>query len=372
MDLFKTLRKLTETAGPSGREIDTATTIVDLWQPLADEVRQDRMGNVIAIKRGDGEGQRHRLLLAAHMDEIALMVKQLVSYPEEEASTGSAQVAGFLRVTSVGGVDLRHLYGQQVLVHGRRELPGIIGALPPHLMPEERKDKPYNYDELVVDTGLSLAELRELVAVGDFVTFRQPLRRLLNQRVTGKALDNRASVAALTVSLDYLQGRQHVWDVMCVATIQEETRLLGAFTSAYAEQPDLAVAIDVTFGKGPGAKDGTVFELNDGPTLGLGPNVHPGVYQALKDAATALEMKVHVDPHTRASGTDAFGLQIARAGIPTGLVSIPLRYMHTMVETVALKDVRRSGRLLGEFAARLDADFLDTLARDMMEADQDE
>jgi tetrahedral aminopeptidase len=369
MDLFKTLQKLTETAGPSGRETDIATTVVELWQPLADEVRQDRIGNVIAIKRGDGEGQRPGLLLAAHMDEIALMVKQLVSYPEEAASTGTEQLAGFLRVTSVGGVDLRHLYGQQVLVHGRRELPGIIGALPSHLMPEDRKDKPYNYDELVVDTGLSLAELRELVTVGDFVTFRQPLRRLLNQRVTGKALDNRASVAALTVSLDYLQGRQHAWDVMCVATIQEETRLLGAFTSAYAQQPDLAVAIDVTFGKGPGAKDGTVFELNDGPTLGLGPNVHPGVYQALKEAATALEMRVHVDPHTRASGTDAFGLQIARAGIPTGLVSIPLRYMHTMVETVALKDVRRSGRLLGEFAARLDADFLDTLARDMMEAD---
>lgn len=369
MDLFKTLQTLTETAGPSGREAGIAQAITGLWQPLADEVRQDRMGNVVAVKRGYGEGKRPQLLLAAHMDEIALLVKQIVSYPDEDETTSVGDLSGFLRVTGVGGVDLRHLYGQQVLVHGKRELPGIIGALPTQLLPSDRPERPYNYDELVVDTGLSLADLRKTVSVGDFVSFRQPLRRLLNERVSGKALDNRASVAALTVCLDYLRERQHLWDLMLVATIQEETRLLGAFTSAYAEQPDVAVAVDVTFGKGPGAKDGTVFELSAGPTLGLGPNVHPGVYKALEEAAQALEMKVHVDPHTRASGTDAFGLQIARAGIPTGLVSIPLRYMHTMVETIALKDVRRSGRLLGEFAARLDAEFLDNLARDMMEAD---
>jgi tetrahedral aminopeptidase len=369
MDLFKTLQTLTETAGPSGREANVAATIVELWQPLADEVRQDHMGNVIALKRGHGAGDHPRLLLAAHMDEIALLVKQLVSYPEEDDSSDPAQLSGFLRVTNVGGVDVRHLYGQRVVVHGRRALPGILGGLPTHLLPGDRPERPHNFDELTVDVGLSLAELRDVVSVGDFVSFHQPLRRLLNERVTGKALDNRASVAALTVCLGVLQERQHAWDVMFVATIQEETRLLGAFTSAYAEQPDLAVAIDVTFGKGPGAKDGNVFELADGPTLGLGPNVHPGVYQALQEAARALEMKVHADPHTRASGTDAFGLQIARAGIPTGLVSIPLRYMHTMVETVALKDVKRSGRLLGEFAARLDAGFVDKLARDMMEAD---
>lgn len=365
MDLFATLQTLSETAGPSGQEANIARAVMAAWEALADEVRLDRMGNVVALKRGSGEGERPCLLLAAHMDEIGLMVKQLVSYPEDD-ETG----AGFLRVTSVGGVDLRHLYDQQVVVHGRQELQGVVGALPGHMLPSERQNKPYNYDELAVDVGLPLSRLRELVGVGDFVTFRQPLRRLLNERVTGKALDNRASVAALAVALDYLGGREHGWDVMAVATVQEETRLLGAFTSAHAEQPDLAVAIDVTFGKGPGAKEGNVFELNGGPALGLGPNVHPGLYGALRDAAKGLEMKVHVDPHARASGTDAFGLQIARSGIPTGLVSIPLRYMHTMVETVALQDIRRTGRLLGEFAARLELDFLDKLAQQTMKADK--
>jgi endoglucanase len=303
------------------------------------------------------------------MDEIALMVRQIVSASPADGDAGDERGYGFLRLSRVGGVDLRHLYGQQIVVHGQRNLPGVLAALPVHMLPPDRGDRPYDLDELVADAGLPLAELRKLVSVGDFVTFRQPLRRLLNDRVSGKALDNRASVAAVTVALDYLQKRDHLWDVIAVATVQEETRLLGAFTSAYAEQPDLAVAIDVTFGKGPGSKDGLVFELDEGPTLGLGPNVHRGIYDALKSAAEALELAVHVDPHSRASGTDAFGLQIARAGIPTGLVSIPLRYMHTMVETVALKDVGRAGRLLGEFAAQLEADFLEKTARTMMEAD---
>lgn len=369
MDLYKTLQTLTETPGPSGQEAGIATVIMEMWRPLTGEVRQDRMGNIVAVKRGAGEGERRRLLLAAHMDEIALMVRQIISYSPGEESAEDEQAYGFLRLSRVGGVDLRHLYGQQVVVHGQRNLPGVLAALPTHLLPSDRGDKPYDLDELVADVGLPLGELKKLVAVGDFVTFRQPLRRLLNDRVSGKALDNRASIAAVTVALDQLQRREHSWDVIAVATVQEETRLLGAFTSAYAEQPDLAVAIDVTFGKGPGAKDGLVFELDEGPTLGLGPNVHPAIYEALKSAADALEMTVHVDAHARASGTDAFGLQIARAGIPTGLVSIPLRYMHTMVETVALKDVERAGRLLGEFAAQLDEDFLERTARNMMEAD---
>jgi endoglucanase len=366
MDLFKTVQTLTQTPGPSGLEGDIARAIVERWTPLADEVRQDRMGNVVAVKRGSGEGNRSRLLLAAHMDEIALMVRQIVAQSPGEEDGASP---GFVRLSRVGGVDLRHLYGQQVIVHGRRDLPGVIGALPVHMLAPDRGDKPYDLEELVADAGLSVGEMRELVSVGDFVTFRQPLRRLLNGRVSGKALDNRASVAALTVALDYLQTRQHTWDVLTVATVQEETRLLGAFTSGYAEKPDLAVAVDVTFGKGPGAKEGNTFELDDGPTVGFGPNVHSGVHKALEEAAGAVEMTVHVEPHSRASGTDAFGLQIARAGIPTGLVSIPLRYMHTMVETVALKDVQRAGRLLGEFAACLDGDFIDKLAGAMMEKD---
>ena len=154
--------------------------------------------------------------------------------------------------------------------------------------------------------------------------------------------------------------------MVAVATAQEETALLGAFTSAFSQSPDAAIAIDVTFGQGPGAKDDETFELDNGPTIGLGPNFHPGIYEALNDAAGRWEMKVHTEAAWYAGGTDAYGLQVARQGIPTGLVSIPLRYMHTMVETVAIRDVKRTGRLLAELVAGLNSDFLDEISLKMM------
>lgn len=360
MKSFEMLQTLTETPGPSGFEEEIAQAITNLWQPYADEFLRDRVGNLIAIKYGSGPEPRRRLLLAAHMDEIALMVKQIVGHNGQ----------GFLRVTPVGGVDRRHLYGQLVKVHGRSPLPGVIGCLPGFMLPAERRNSAFGFEDLLVDVGLPLAELEKQVSVGDFVSFHQPLRKLQGKLVAGKALDNRASVAAVTLALKYLQTRTHTWDVVAVATCQEETRLLGAYTSAFSQYPDAAIAIDVTFGKGPGANGENVFELGSGPVIDLGPNVHPGMFKALQDAADVLEMSVSTGTHTRGSGTDAFGLQVARDGIPTGLISIPLRYMHTMVETVHTSDVERSGRLLGEFAIRLDADFLQKLAESMM-ADED-
>ncbi|MFQ5422053.1 MAG: M42 family peptidase, partial [Anaerolineae bacterium] len=324
-----------------------------------DEITVDRVGSVIAVKHGQGAEPRRRLLLAAHMDEIGLMVTHVLAH----------EGYGFLRVTSVGGVDIRHLYGQLVMVHGRRDLKGIIGSLPGSMLPAERKDKPFTYEDLVIDVGLPADKVQELVSIGDFVSFHQPLRKLQGKRVAGKSLDNRASVTAVTLCLERLQERKHDWDVIAVATSQEETRLLGAYTSAFAQKPDAAVAIDVTFGKGPGANDENTFELGSGPVLDLGPNVHPGMLKGLKNAAQAIEMKTSIATHSMYSGTDAYGLQIARDGIPIGLVGIPLRYMHTMVESVDTKDLERVGRLLAEFIVRLDSDFVDGLTKAMMARD---
>ncbi len=356
MDSIELLKQLTETPGPSGFEGRIAATVRELWEPFVDTVSVDRLGSVIATKYGRGVEPRPRLLLAAHLDEIGLMVKQIINH----------NGYGFLRLTNLGGVDIRHLYGQTAVVHGKRDLVGVIGSLPGRMLPKERSSKPFGYQDLVVDIGLPESEVNELVAVGDAISFRQPMRTMLGHIVTGKALDNRASVAAVTICLEYLNGRFFDWDVVAVATAQEETRLLGAFTSAFAQQPDAAVAIDVTFAKGAGLSD-SPLELGGGPAIDTGPNVHPGMTKALQDTAKAIEMKVSTSAHSRASGTDAYGLQIARAGIPTGLVDIPLRYMHTMVETVNADDVERTGRLLSEFIARLDDQFLDDLAKGMME-----
>jgi endoglucanase len=267
----------------------------------------------------------------------------------------------------VGGVDIRHLYGQAVVIHGRYDLPGVLASLPSRMLPPQRRNKPYGFEDLVVDPGLNLEILKELVEIGDFISFQQPLRKLMGKNVTGKALDNRASVAAVTICLELLQGRKHEWDVVAVATAQEETRLLGAYTGTFSQAPDAAIAIDVTFAKGAGLNDQTHPELNSGPVLDIGPNIHPGIHKALKEAAEAIELSVSVETHSRGSGTDAFGIQVARSGVPTGLIAIPLRYMHTMVETINTKDVERTGRLLAEFIAQLDSQFLTDIALQMMD-----
>lgn len=355
MDSVKILKQLTETPGPSGFEQRIAAKVSDLWRPYADTLTIDRVGSVLATKEGRGDAPRSRILLAAHMDEIGLMVSKIVNH----------NGYGFLKLSEIGGVDIRHLYGQTAVVHGQRDLVGVIGSLPGRMLPPERSSKAYGYKDLVVDVGLPESEVAELVSVGDAISFRQPLRTMQKRIVTGKALDNRASVAAVTVCLEYLRGRHFDWDVIAVATAQEETRLLGAFTAGFAQQPDLAIAIDVCFAKGAGLTD-TSLVLGGGPAIDTSPAVHPGMRKALQDTAKAIEMTVANTAHPRPGGTDAFGLQIARAGIPTALVSIPLRYMHTMVETVDADDVERVGRLLGEFIARLDDQFLDNLAQEMM------
>jgi endoglucanase len=356
MDSIKLLRRLSETPGPSGFESRVAEVVRELWEPLADSVEVDRIGSVIATKAGRGAEPRRRILLAAHMDEIGLMVEQIVNHDGY----------GFLRLSELGGVDVRHLYGQMVVVHGQRDLTGVIGALPARMLPAERQNKAFGYEDLVVDVGLPEEDVARLVGIGDAISFRQPLRTLQKRTVSGKALDNRASVAAVTFCLEYLQERHFEWDVVAVATAQEETRLLGAYTSAFTEQPDVAVAIDVTFAKGAGLSDVAVT-LGSGPAIDTSPSVHPGMRKAMQETAKALEMKVSNTASAYPGGTDAFGLQVARAGIPTALVSIPLRYMHTMVETVDADDVERVWRLLGEFVARLDQAFLDELAKEMME-----
>ena len=360
METFDLLKRLTETPGPSGNEDAIAAVVEELWRSLVDEIATDRVGSTIGLKRGAGQEPRPTILLAAHQDELGLMVTRIIDQGGY----------GFLRVTNLGGVDRRHLLGQTAVVHGRQALTGVLGGLPDSMLPESARGQAYTYDHLVLDVGLPTEQLRQLVSVGDFVSFRQPLRRLQNGRVAGKALDNRASLAAVTICLERLQQRRHSWDVLAVATAQEETVYLGAYTSGYARRPDVAVALDVGHAKGPGANDSELSELGGGPLLGLGAEIHPAVYSALRDAAKALEMTVGVEPNATGQGTDAYALQTAGEGIPSGLLIIPLRYMHTMVETADLSDIERAGRLLAEMVARLDDAFLPDLREELMRPDK--
>ncbi len=351
MELTPLITKLSETTGVSGHEASIRSVVLEELGRLADETQVDKMGSVTAIKRGTPNGGRKRprrsVMLAAHMDEIGLMVSGIEK--------------GFLRVARVGGVDPRVLLAQEVMVHGRRELPGVIASLPPHLQAGTDTTKTTPIDDLWIDVGLSEAQAGRLVRIGDVVSIRREVVTLKNDLLAGKAFDNRLSVATIAVCLEALSERQHTWDVLGVATVQEETTLLGAATSAYHHAPDLAIAIDVTFGAQNGSSETETFPLGKGPTIGVGPNVHPKIAEKLRAVAKRIEMNVHLEPMPGGSGTDALAIQVAREGIPCGIVGLPLRSMHTPVETVAVKDVERAGRLLAAFIAELDEAFYTSL-----------
>jgi putative aminopeptidase FrvX len=344
------LRQLISVPGLSGHEAPIRHLVEEAWRPLTDELHHSRLGSLHGVRRGNAAAPRHSLLFSAHMDAIGLMVTGVVE--------------GFLRLTQVGGIDARVLPGQMVTVHGRQELPGMIVQPPAHLLPPEIGSDPVPLEHLLVDTGLLPPQVGQLVRVGDLVSFAQPPLEMGENYLAGHSLDNRASVAALTHCLMALKGRPLSWDLWAVATTQEEVTLGGALTSAFQLRPTLAVAIDVTFASSPGIPSYQSFPSGKGPTLGWGPTIHPALQKAFKDLAERLEIPYKLEALPHRSGTDADALQIAAEGIPTMVLGIPLRYMHTPVEMVAIKDITRTGRLLAEFAAELDDKFLDKLVWD--------
>jgi endoglucanase len=346
MDIKQTLKQLTETAGVAGYESTVGSFVADQLTPLSDRIRQDALGNVIALKRG-AEPAPGRIMLAGHMDEIGLIVTKLDK--------------GFLRFTEVGGLDPRVLPGQEVIVHGQEPLPGVIASRPPHVLSREERDKVVPMDKLFIDVGVPESRLTELVSVGDLITIKRDLIELQNGFVAGKAMDNRASVAAIIATMHNLHTLRHTWDVYAVATVQEEVGLKGAITSTYSVNPDVGIALDVTFAQQPGVGEDESVTLDKGGAVAFGPNIHPKLYEKLVAVAQAHEIPYQVEPIPGASGTDAWAMQVTRAGIPTALISIPLRNMHTSVEMLSIKDIERTGRLLALFISELDEQFLETL-----------
>ncbi len=345
MDAWSALEHLALATGPSGYEQAAAVVAAELFQPLCDEIRQDALGNVIACRKATraGAGETARIMLAAHMDEIALMVLKI-------------EKDGFLRVTPVGGVDLRCLPGLEVTVHGRQALPGVVGSTPPHLTAEADRGKAPKWEEVYIDIGFPYQEAQELVSTGDLVTFNAPFARLLGERAAGKAFDDRAGVAVLWETLQGLQRRTHAVDIYAVATVQEEVGLRGAVASAFHLVPQAGIAIDVGFGTTPGLNERDSLALGKGPGVTLGGNIHPAMRKRLMSCAKQENVPVQVEVSPGSSGTDAWGMQVTQAGMPTAVISLPLRYMHSPVECLDLQDLQMSGRLLAAFLSSLESE----------------
>lgn len=349
MELKEILRELTEAPGISGYETDAAEVAARHLKPFSDEVSIDKMGSVIALKRGDQTGdERKKVLLAGHLDEIGLMVTKI-------------EDGGFIHITRIGGIDVTTLPGQAVSVLGKEVLRGVVAAKPPHLQQSGESGKYASLEDLYVDTGRSKEELEELVEIGTLVRIESDFTELEGGNIAAQAFDDRAGVASLVETLRRLTMRKHAWDVYAIATVQEEVSGLGATSTAFRIEPQIAIAIDVTFGDGPGSSERSSYPLNKGPSVGLGPNFHPRITQKFVDLAKENEIPYQIDADPRPGGTDAYSLQVSRAGIPAGLLSIPLRYMHTTVETLKLEDIKRLAELLSIFISQLDSQFLEDL-----------
>ncbi|HEX2997520.1 MAG TPA: hypothetical protein VHP14_22045 [Anaerolineales bacterium] len=349
-NILSFLKSLLSTAGLSGGEASVADLIAARWRPLVDEVSVGRLGSLHGLKKGTGRSSRPAMMLAAHMDGIGMRVSNIVD--------------GFLHVAKIGSIDLHVLSGAEVIVHAtgsHRQLPAVVVMPPRRFLPESAGDGIPGIEHFLVDTGLLPREVEKQVRIGDLISFANEPLELAGGVLSGHTVDNRASIAALTLCLEELQSKPHVWDVWAVATVQEEINYLGAQSSAFELRPQIAIAMDTTFAKGPGADSWQTFPMGKGVGLCIGPNMHPFLHKKLRELAEQLAIPWFLDITPADSGTDASAIQISAEGIPTALVEVAIRYMHTPVESVAVQDIEHVGHLLAEFIALLEADFVDTI-----------
>jgi endoglucanase len=317
MDIEKTLNTLSSAFGLSSFEDSVIEKTEKICKPLSDKTYFDKAGNLIAYKKGT-EG-KNKVIIATHIDEIGLIVSGI----EEN---------GLLRFNTIGGVDIRILPGSEVVVLGEKHLNGVIGSIPPHFQNRGGILKPYEKSELYIDTGFDGKSIRKYVDIGTPVAFRPKFINLKNSKCSNKSFDNRSS---------------------CVASLY----VLGGRTAGYNTIPDLAIAMDATFGQQPGVSDDQGYDIDKVLTISRGPNLHIKATEDLMDLADEEKIPYEIEVSPRMSGTDAMGLQTTGKGIPTVLISLPIRNMHTSLETININIIKTASKLVARFIASLDSNY---------------
>lgn len=327
---------LSELRGTSGYEYRINREIARLFKPFCDSVERDALGSVIACRKC-GRENAPRVMIEAHMDEIGLMVSGIT----EE---------GFVTFADIGGVDQRILPSLEVTIHGKMDVDGVISAA------RSEDGKSYKRENMAIDTGLDPDTVRALVTVGDSITLPQSVGELGKKQLSAKTMDDRASVAALIGAMKKLRGEKLSCDVYAVAAVQEEVGCRGGKTTSFGIAPDIAIAVDVTHGITPDNEKGA-FEIGGGAVISVGPNIHPKLGRRLIELAKDKGIKYQIEAEGGDTGTDAWEMQVSGAGSASALLSIPLKYMHTSVETLSVSDVKAVSDLLAEFITGLEGDM---------------
>lgn len=337
------LKRMLETPSPTGSEEAVAAIVRERLADSADEIETNVLGSVHATLKGVGAGPS--VMLAAHMDEIGLMV----TYISDE---------GYLSLSAIGGVDAAILPGMRVDVHTREGvLRGVVGRKPIHLIAPDDRKTVTPLDELVIDLGMPAKAVKKRVRVGDSITFGVGFERFGKGMAVSRAFDDKAGVwVAVRVLEELAKAGRAQGDFTSAVTVQEEIGVRGGETSAYGVHPDIGIAFDVTHATDyPGidkTKHGSIV-CGEGPVIARGPNINPIVFERLVAAAEAEGIPYQIEAEPGVTGTDARAIQIARGGKATGLVSVPLRYMHTPTEVVALSDLEKTVKLIVRFVLDL-------------------
>lgn len=331
------LKKLSNAPGISGFEDEVRDLMISELKEYTDEINVDPLGNMIAVKKGDPSSTK--IMLAAHMDEIGLMVR----YIDKE---------GFIKFSKIGGINDQMLLNQSVYIQSSKgNVTGVIGSKPPHKIKESERKQIMKYDNMFIDIGArNREEAEELVSVGDPVIIRQEFEKLQNGFVKGKALDNRVGCAVLIEVLKQAETNATIYGV---GTVQEEVGLKGAKTSAFSVNPDMALALDVTIsGDHPGIKEEEApSKAGKGPAIiltdasGRGLITPPQIKKLLISAAEEEKIPYQVEVSDGGT-TDATSIHLTRKGIPTGVISPASRYIHTPVSVVCMDDVENAVKLI--------------------------
>lgn len=330
MDIKQMIIDLSRANGTSGREDDIKNKIKEF---IADyEVSEDKFGNLVA----EIKGTEKTIILDAHSDRIGLIVTAI-------------EDGGFLRVAKCGGMDARVLAAQDVTVYGNEPIYGVIISTPPHLSKKGDENKAVDFDNILIDTGLSVEKAKEIISLGDRVVVKAPTEELLNNRIAGPALDNRAGCAVIIKAADLISKAESHPTVKLLFSGQEETGGDGAVTGSYNIDADECICVDVSFADAPDMPSKECGKLDGGAMIGISPVLNYNISMKLKQIAENRSIAHTFEMMSDSTGTNADYIAISKGGIKTGLVSIPLRNMHTGVEVVSANDVESCAQLIADY-----------------------
>ena len=331
MDIIRDLERLCAVPGPSGFEGEVVQTAREMMAPFMDETWADHYGNALGVRKS-GKKDARKVLLAAHLDEIGLIV------------TGIRD--GFLQVKPIGGVDHRILPGRELTVLGKKRFPGIVSAAPPHLLSDEEMEKVIPFEDLYVDIGMTQEEAEENAPVGTPLVYRRQFRRIGDKMICGTAMDDRSCFIACLRALELLRDKSPDCDLYLMGSTGEEIPSMGVECGGYILRPDYCIVVDVTFAREPQKSGDLHTYLGKGPEIAIGSNMTRHVTRHVLRLAEKRGIPFQKKAYPGYTATDAWRIQTAAGGCEISLFSLPLRYMHTPVECLCVDDIENLGRLI--------------------------